>query len=134
MALDLTGSWTLGDDLRVIRSLGLPFGSYTLTCVQNCMNQLEDMSPTVINAVRSLLDSYEQAVSAESAHNVANNEDKTLIKADVLEWEVNGADKLSGAKKEQNRTRAELQLYFAFCPCAGGSMSGYAYTTPLIRS
>ena len=44
MALDTSGVYTAGDDYRVIKVLNLPFGSYTLDCVANCMNQLEDMS------------------------------------------------------------------------------------------
>jgi hypothetical protein len=46
MALDTSGVYSEGDDYRVIKVLNLPFGSYTLDCVQNCLNQLEDMSVT----------------------------------------------------------------------------------------
>ena len=134
MALNVTGGWTTGDDMRVIRTLALPFGSYTLACVQDCMNQLEVMSPAVAVAIRALLDQYEQAVAASSAFNMANTEGKTLIKADVLEWEPDGANKLNGPEKEQGRVRAELGQYFASCPCVGGYVGSGAYTTPLIRS
>lgn len=139
MALDITGVWSLGDDLRVIEALLLPFGSYTLDCTQNCMNQLEDMSSKAAQRVLVLLDEYEAAKAAESASNVGDTEGKTLIKADVLEWEPNGAGVLSGPQSEMNRIRMELWNYFAFCSCMGsagggsGGSGGYG-ATRLIRS
>ena len=134
MALDVTGNWVAGDDLRVIEALMLPFGSYTLTCTQNCMNQLEDMSPEAVLAVKALLTEYETAKTAESTSNLADTEGKTLVKADVLEWERNGASQASGPQQEMSRTRAELKNYFAFCSCMSGLSGGSAYGTPLIRS
>ena len=134
MALDVTGNWVAGDDLRVIEALMLPFGSYTLTCTQDCMNQLEDMSPEAVLAVRALLDEYEAAETAQKTQNLADTEGKTLVKADVLEWERNGVGQMSGPQQEMARTQAELKNYFAFCSCMSGLAGGYAYGTPLIRS
>lgn len=133
MALDTSGNWVAGDDLRVISALLLPFGSYVLTCTQNCMNQLEDMSPEAVLKVRGLLDEYEAAKAAEAAGNLADTEGKTLVKADVLEWEV-AKGQPSGAQQEMNRTRMELANYMAFCSCLGGALPGNSHTTALIRS
>ena len=141
MALDVTGVWSLGDDLRVIEALLLPFGQYTLECTQNCMNQLEDMSPKAATNVIALLDEYDAAKAAESASNIADTEGKVLVKADVLEWEVTGQSVASGPQTEMNRIRMELWNYFAFCSCLGGmnpngggsGMGGYG-SGSLIRS
>ena len=134
MALDVTGNWVAGDDLRVIEALGLPFGSYTLTCAQNCMNQLEDMSSDAVLNVRTLLDKYEAAKLAQSTANLADTEGKTLVKADVLEWERNGASEVSGPQQEMQRCRMELAQYFAFCSCMGSLGGGHYGQTALIRS
>ena len=136
MALDVSGNWEAGDDLRVIEALGLPFGSYTIECTQNCMNQLEDMSPEAVLRVRALLDEYEAAKTAESTQNLSDTEGKTLVKADVLEWERNGAGEVSGPQMEMIRTQQELAQYFAFCSCMGGLQQGGGYygMANLVRS
>jgi len=135
MALDTTGHWVAGDDLRIIEALKLPFGAYTLECTQNCANQLENMSSEAALRVRALLDEYEAAKTAESTQNLSDTEGKTLVKADVLEWERNGAGLPSGAQQEMSRAQQEIAQYFAFCSCMGGlqdgSMNGVTY---LIRS
>ena len=139
MALDISGNWEAGDDLRVIEALLLPFGTYVLDCTQNCMNQLEDMSPEAVLRVRALLDEYEAADQAESEQNLGDTEGKVLVKADVLEWEVvNGG--IAGTTQEKANIRAEIARYFSFCSCLGGllpggpgGMMGYG-TTSLIRS
>lgn len=137
MALDITGVWSEGDDIRVIEALLLPFGSYTLSCVQDCMNQLEDMSTTAALNVIGLLDEYDTAKNAEINSNLADTEGKTLVKADVLEWERNGATEMSGPQTEMARIRMELWNYFAFCSCLSGlnpgSGGGYGIAS-LIRS
>ena len=135
MALDVSGNWVAGDDLRIIEALGLPFGDYTLTCTQNCANQLEDMSPEAVLRVRVLLDEYEAAKLAQSTADLADTEGKTLVEADVLRWERNGAGEVSGPQQEMLRTQQELAQYFAFCSCMGGLQGGGAYgQTALIRS
>ena len=134
MALDVSGNWVAGDDLRIIEALGAPFGSYTLECVQNCANQLEDLSAQAVLNVRAALDEYEAAKSAESTSNLADTEGKTLVKADVLEWEKDSSSQPSGPQKEMQRARDEIAKYFAFCSCLAGQVIVYAGATPLIRS
>ena len=136
MALDVSGNWETGDDLRLIEALMLPFGEYTLTCVQNCCAQLEDMSAEAVLRVRALLDEYEAANQAESEQNLGDTEGKVLVKADVLEWEVvNGG--ISGTSQEKASTRDEIARYFSFCSCLGsalpGGNTGYG-TASVIRS
>ena len=84
MALDTTGNWVAGDDLRIIEALMLPFGTYVLDCTQNCMNQLEDMSPEAVLRVRALLDEYEAAKTAEKESNLADTEGKVLDRKSVV--------------------------------------------------
>jgi len=133
MALDVTGNWVAGDELRIIEALSLPFGSYTLDCVSNCCNQLEDMSAQAVLNVRELLTEYEAAKAAQTTQDLGDAEGKTLVKADVLEWEVDKGQ-ASGPQKEMMRTKGEIAQYFAFCSCLGGYMGGYNGGTPLIRS
>lgn len=137
MALDTSGSWVAGDDLRIIECLMLPFGSYVLDCTQNCMNQLQVMSDPAVLRVRALLDEYEAADQAESNQNLGDTEGKVLVKADVLEWEVTG-NGVAGTTQEKANIRAEIARYFAFCSCLAGSLPGgtgsYAGHSSLIRS
>ena len=90
MALNTTGNWEAGDDLRVIECLGVPFGSYTLTCIQNCANQLEIMSDQAVLNVKEALTEYEAAKTAQTAQDLSNSEGKELVKAAVLEWALKG--------------------------------------------
>ena len=76
MALDITGVWSAGDDIRVIECLLLPFGTYVLDCTQNCMNQLEDMSSEAATRVVALLDEYDAAKQIESNTNIGDTEGK----------------------------------------------------------
>jgi len=137
MALDTSGSWVAGDELRVIECLMLPFGSYVLDCTETCMNQLQVMSDPAVLRVRALLDEYEVADQAESEQNVSNTEGKVLVEADVLVWQVvNGG--IAGTTQEKANIRAEIARYFAFCSCLAGALpgdsSGYAGRSSLIRS
>ena len=117
--LKTDGNWEAGDDLRIIEALLLPFGEYVQTCVGNCGNQLEEMSPEAVLRVRALLDEYEAADLAESGQNLGDTEGKVLVKADVLEWEVvNGG--YAGTTQEKAKIREEIARYFAFCSCLGG--------------
>ena len=134
MALDTSGNWVAGDDLRVIEALGVPFGSFTLTCTQDCCNQLEDLSAQAVLNVRALLDEYEAAKAAESAQNLSDTEGKTLVKADVLEWSSDPTGTPSGAQKEMMRAQDEIAKYFAFCSCLYGLMDNGYSGTNLIRS
>lgn len=134
MTLDTSGNWVSGDDLRIIECLGVPFGSYTLKCIQDCANQLEDMSGDAVTNVRAALDEYETAKSAKTTQDLSEKEGKALVKADVLEWELI-VGSMSGLEKELSRSRGEVAQYFAFCSCLDGLMGNYlSGGTPLVRS
>ena len=134
MALDTTGVYTTGDDYRVIKVLSLPFGSYTLDCVSNCMNQLEDMSVAAATDLVALLDSWDTADDAQTSQDLADVEGKVLTKADVLEWEViNGG--MTGPAKEKLKIEDEIKQLMSFCSCLGGYLGASYYgATPLYRS
>ena len=134
MALDTSGGWVAGDELRIVEALGVPFGQFTLTCISDCCNQLEDISAQAVLNVRAALDEYEAAKTAESTQNLSDTEGKTLIQADVLRWSVDPSGTPSGAVKEMQRARGEIAQYFAFCSCLGGLSGNSSYGTPLIRS
>ena len=133
MALDTTGVYTAGDDIRTIDALGLPFGEYVLTCVQNSLNQLEDMSSTAATNLLDELTAYETAESAQTTQDLADVEGKTLVKADVLEWQVK-AGQPSGPQAEMLRAQQQIKDYLAFSTCLGGFMNSSSVSTTLIRS
>ena len=131
--LDTTGLWSAGDDYKVIKAMGLPFGSFVQTCVIGCMNQLEDMSVQAQQDVLDLLADYDAADAAQSAQNISNTEGKVLVEADVLVWSVvNGG--MTGPQSEKLRVKDELAKIFSFCTCIAGYLGGNAYGTQLIRS
>ncbi len=132
--LDTSGVYSDGDDFRVIKALDLPFGTYTLSCVAGCLNDLEDMSVTAATDLVALLDAYDVADAAGSAENLGQvGGQKVLIKADVLEYEViNGG--VSGATMEMSKIRGEIAQTMAFCTCVAGFFGGQGGATQLIRS
>ena len=131
--LDTTGLWSAGDDYRIIKALGLAFGTYTQDCVIGCMNDLQGMSTVAQQDVIDLLTDYDTAEAAQSAQNLSNTEGKTLVEADVLVWQVTG-NGMTGPQSEKLRVKDELSKIFSFCSCLGGAIAGNVYGTPLIRS
>ena len=133
MALDTSNNWVAGDDLLVIEALKLPFGKYTLDCVQRCMNQMEVIDVSASLKVKGLLTDYATARTAQETANLADTEGKTLVKADVLEWEKDKSG-VDGVQSEIMLIQMDLANYFAFCECI--DMGGYTGggSTMLIRS
>lgn len=131
--LDTTGLWSDGDDYRIIKAMGLPFGSFTQDCVITCCNDLQAMSTGAQQDVLDLLADYDAADTAQTEQNLSNTEGKTLIKADVLSWSVTGGG-MTGPQSEKLRVQDELGKVFSFCPCLGGYLGGDVYGTSLIRS
>lgn len=132
--LDTSGVYAEGDDFRVIKVLDVPFGTYTLSCVAGCLNDLETMSPAAATDLVALLDAYDVADASESAANLEQSGgQKVLTTADVLSWTViNGG--ISGASQEKAKTRDEIAQIMSFCSCLSGYLGGGAYGTALIRS
>ncbi len=137
MALDTSGVYRPGDDYKVIKILGLPMGEYTLDCVANCMNQLEDMSPEAAADLVAMIDAWEVADEAQTETDLSQGDgSKVLVKADVLEWEViNGG--ASGTSSEKGKLVGNISNLLSFCSCLGGMLpgsSGYFGMASLIRS
>jgi len=131
--LDISGLWSAGDDYKVIKALGLPFGTYTQDCVISCMNDLQGMSVVAQQDVIDLLADYDAAETAQSAQNLSNTEGKVLVEADVLRWVVANSG-MTGPQSEKLRVKDELAQIFSFCTCIAGYLGGQGYGTPLIRS
>jgi|TARA_R100000081_G_C4756457_1_gene137382 hypothetical protein len=135
MALDTSGNWVSGDDLRIIECLKVPFGKFTLSCVQDCANELEDISADAVNNVRTALTEYETAVGIKTTADKDSKDPKVLVKADVLEWEKISGGEISGIQAEINRARGEVAQYFAFCSCLSGLLQyGKEEVTRVVRS
>ena len=132
--LDTSGAYSAGDDYRVIKVLGAPFGEYTLDCVAGCMNQLETTSTAAANDLVALLNAWDAANAAQSTqYNSQPDGTKVLTKADVLEWEVvNGG--ISGLAQEKARAEMEVAQIMSFCSCLSGLMQNKTTGTSLIRS
>lgn len=134
MALDTSGVYRPGDDIKVINILGLGFGSYTLDCVDGCMNELEDISAIAAQALVDAIDAWEAADQAQTDADLEQPDGrKVLVKADVLEWEViNGGT--SGPSIEKQKNRNEIARLLDFCVCLGPIDPNYWGTASLIRS
>ena len=137
MALDTSGVYRPGDDYKVIKILGLPMGEYTLTCVQGCMEDLEDMSPEAAADLVAQIDAWEAADQAQSESNLEYADgQKVLVEADVLRWEViNGGQ--SGTSAEKGKIVGNISNLLSFCTCLGGMLpgsTGHYGTASLIRS
>ena len=126
MALDVTGAWDIKDDLLVMEVLELPFSNYTKECLGDCMNAIEQIDYNAVGLIKGLLTEFKTAQSAESSNNMAQSGGgKTLVKADVLEWEIDHSQVGGGPQKEVKRIRREVALYFSGCNCLGGHLSKY---------
>ena len=133
MALDTSGVYTAGDDYKVIKILSLPFGDYTLDCVSNCMNQLEDMSVPAAQDLVDMISEWETADSAQTTEDLSQTDGKkVLVKADVLEWEVTGNGS-TGPQMQKAKIEKDIAELMAFCSCLGGYIGGYSGTM-LVRS
>ena len=135
MALDTSGVYTAGDDYKVIKILSLPFGDYTLDCVSNCMNQLEDMSVPAAQDLVDMIAEWEAADAAQTTEDLSQTDGKkVLVKADVLEWEVTGTG-ITGPQSQKLKIEQDIAELMAFCSCLGGILGNNAYgSTRLVRS
>jgi hypothetical protein len=131
--LDVSGLWSAGDDYRIIKAMGLPFGSFTQDCVITCCNDLQAMSVQAQQDTLDLLADYDAADASQTTQNLSNTEGKTLVEADVLVWQVTG-NGMTGPQSEKLRVQDELGKIFSFCPCLSGYLGGNVYGTSLIRS
>ena len=126
MTLETSGVYSIGDELKVLSALELPFSQYSEACITGCMNDLEKFHPGAAGELVKLLAEFETAKKAESSNNMAQSGGgKTLVKADVLEWEIDHSQVGGGPQKEVKRIRKEIALYMSGCSCLGGALSKY---------
>lgn len=122
--------WVAGDATRILIAMNLPMGKYQFDQMNLCMNQVAEIDPTTVQRIRTLLEQWDTAQAALTTGNITSD-GRTLVKADVLEWESN-KDGSSGPEAEIARVVAQLYQYFSFCPvCSNGRPF---QTTTLIRS
>lgn len=133
MSLDVSLGWSLGDDIRVLVASGLPVGVYQIQQIQRDMNDLGLRVPSIISPVIDLLDEFDAAQAALKALN-ESSEGKVLIKADVVEWEAQGAGSSYGPEREIQRIRGLLYQYFASSVLFSSGHLGSSGNTGLIRS
>lgn len=130
MALNTSIGWTEGDDVRVLIAGGIPVGIYSVRQIQNDMNHLGAEITGFVDGVLALLDAYDAAQITLSTLN-SESGGKTLIKADVLEWESSRPGQTYGPELELGRVRYLLAQYFSSSPVFSGSAT---MGTPLLRS
>jgi hypothetical protein len=130
--LNTACGWVDTDPSSILIALGIGVTRYGITQIITCMNDLCDFAPQVIGSVQDLLDQYTSAQEKMVELN-SGSDGKTLIKADVLEWEAAAPGASYSPEREMTRVREQLMLFFAACPICGGE--GYINgVTSLVRS
>ena len=124
--------WVAGDVERILIATGAGISNYYISEQTVCCNELGEMSPTLVADVRALLADYDAAVVVRKGLGVDDDAGKVLVKADVLEWEVDKGGRYEAVIKELDRISNELVKIFAFCPV--GYNSSNSISTSLIRS
>ncbi len=128
--LNTAAGWVNGDEMRVLIASGLLVSGYHKEQMIVCMNELAALSPTLVGPVQDLLDQFEDAQTNMTSLNASGN-GKTLVKADVLEWEASQLGTSYSPEREISRIQGLLYQYFGSCPLFGNGFSTY---TKLIRS
>jgi hypothetical protein len=128
--LNTAAGWSNGDEVRVLIASGLLISVYHKEQIIVCMNQLAEISPTLVSPIQDLLDQFDEAQVNMTTLN-ADSSGKTLVKADVLEWETGQPGNSYSPEREIARIQGLLYQYFGSCPLYGGGFSGYMN---LIRS
>jgi len=131
-SLDTSLGWVNGDVERILLALEVGVSNYTINELTVCCNELGGMSGTLVNTVRGLLTQNDSAVVVQKNLGVTDEAGRVLVKADVLEWEVERGGKYEAVIKEKGRVHNELSKIFAFCSIGGQGMT--RDMTVLVRS
>ena len=126
--LDTSGSWSAGDEYRVLDALGLSASEYMVAGLRGCMNAMED---ALVVRVLDDLDRYDAAKTAQRTADLANPDGRTLVKADVLEWQASHSGSV-GTSREL--TDAVAAIRRSFGSCAYVPQDTLAGQTLLLRS
>ena len=116
--LDTSLGWVAGDVERVLLALEIGISPYTISEMTVGCNELGGIASTQVSNVRTLLSEWDSALADQKAVGGKDEAGKTLVKADVLEWEVNGS-RYDGILKEKSRIYNELRKIFSFVSIAG---------------
>jgi len=131
--LNTSLGWVAGDAERILLVLDLGVSRYTVDQMTFDCNELGSISSSLVARVRALLDEYDDAISIQKGLGVSEDSGKTLIKADVLEWEVNKGGRFEAVLLERGRISDELIKIFAFSTLIS-PMGVRSNTTSLVRS
>ena len=124
--------WVAGDVERILVAVGIGVSEYTINEMTVCCNELGGMSSTLVATVRGLLSDYDTAVTKEKTLNTGDDGGRTLVKADVLEWETSKGGKYEAIVTEKRRNVGDLLTIFSFCPIVDARMGSQG--TRLYRS
>jgi hypothetical protein len=116
--LDTSLGWVAGDVERVLLALEIGISPYTISEMTVGCNELGGIASTQVSNVRTLLSEWDSALADQKAVGGKDEAGKTLVKADVLEWEVNGS-RYDGILKEKSRIYNELRKIFSFVSIVG---------------
>lgn len=116
--LDTSLGWVAGDVERILLALEIGISSYTIHEMTVGCNELGGIASTQVSNVRGLLGEWDSALADQKAVGAKDEAGKTLIKADVLEWEVDGS-RYDGILKEKSRIYNELRKIFSFVSIVG---------------
>ena len=111
--LDTSLGWVAGDVERILLALEIGISSYTISEMTVGCNELGGIASTQVSNVRSLLGEWDNALADQKAVGAKDEAGKTLVKADVLEWEVDGS-RYDGILREKSRIYNELNKIFSF--------------------
>lgn len=112
--LNTSYGWSQGDQIRLLIASGLSVGSYQISVITQSMNDLGNISTYAVSSVLDLLDQFENAQTKLTELNT-NNNGRTLIKADVLEWETAKGENNYNPQMEILRIRTQLYQYMSMC-------------------
>ena len=129
--LDTSLGWVAGDVERVLLALEIGISPYTISEMTVGCNELGSIASTQVSNVRTLLSEWDSALADQKAVGAKDEAGKTLVKADVLEWEVNGS-RYDGILKEKSRIYNELRKIFSFVSIVG--VGGGSLGVSLYRS
>ena len=127
--LNTSLGWVAGDVERILLALEIGISSYTINEMTVGCNELGSIASTQVSNTRTLLSEWDNALADQKAVGAKDEAGKTLVKADVLEWEVNGS-RYDGILKEKSRIYNELRKIFSFVSIVevgGGSLGVSLY-------
>ena len=129
--LNTSLGWVAGDVERILLALEIGISPYTISEMTVGCNELGSIASTQVSNVRTLLSEWDSALADQKTVGGKDEAGKTLVKADVLEWEVEkGGSRYDGILKEKSRIYNELRKIFSFVSIVdvgGGSLAVSLY-------